>query len=108
MYLHYRQQDAVCGFLVSPEWIFNLVQGGKITYGNAKLELVRCGKGLTRRLLDLDKWHACQQQQALQSIVLSRSRQLRSGLRAFRQVPQVDAWLHRYSTGVHARKKCWC
>ena len=48
---------------VSPEWVFNLIQADKITYDCARRELIKSGKGLTRRLADLDRWHRCNQEE---------------------------------------------
>ena len=44
-------------FPVDPSWVFNMVEAGKLGYAEARTELVRAGKGLTRRLADLECWH---------------------------------------------------
>ena len=92
-------------FLVSPEWIFNLIQSGKMHYAAARAQFVRCGKGLVRRLQDLDRWHASQQESLIEVRAHATQLRLRQGLRAFRPIPAVDAWLDMYSSGVHARKR---
>ena len=47
---------------VSAEWIFNMIQQDKFEYKSAKTEVIRCGKGLTRRLQDLERWRQPRQQ----------------------------------------------
>jgi hypothetical protein len=92
-------------FMVSPEWIFNLVQADKISYENAKGELIRCGKGLSRRLMDLEKWRAAKAEQELVAHATHVQQQLRKTNREFLKFPRVHEWLGKYAVGVHARKR---
>ena len=34
-----------------------MIEGNKISYDDARSELISCGKGMVRRLGDLDCWH---------------------------------------------------
>lgn len=92
-------------FQVSPEWIFNLVQGSKIEYHNAKEQLVRCGKGLTRRLMDLDKWHTARQELDIRARAENVQRVLRAGMATFKEYPAVTDWLAASTAEFLSRKR---
>ncbi len=92
-------------FMVSPEWIFNLVQAGKISYDNAKAELIKCGKGLTRRLMDLEKWRTAKAEQELIVRATKVQEQLRGSMKKFREFPAVREWFNQSTGGLRARKK---
>ena len=92
-------------FMVSPEWIFNMVQNNKITYENARSELIRCGKGLCRRLADLDRWHAARLEQEMMVRSEQLQKKLRSTLKTFQRFDVVDKWLGENFRTVAARRK---
>ncbi len=93
------------GFPVSPEWVFNLVESGKITYSNAREQLITCGKGLMRRLADLDCWHRncefLEQKRHADAVQAS----IRDSFVAFPEVPQVSEWLATVQRPSLSRKK---
>ena len=92
-------------FPVSPEWIFNLVESSKITYENAREQLVSCGKGLTRRLQDLETWHKHKQQLLLADKVEKRQEEIRKTLQPFPKWPIVMSWLKQNSASNMPRKQ---
>lgn len=92
-------------FMVSPEWVFNMVQASKMDYEPAKRELVSCGKGLVRRLGDLDKWWATKQELQLQERARQVQEALRKTQKAFKSYPLVDKWLAQSTQELQARKK---
>ena len=71
-------------FPVSPEWIFNLVESSKITFANAREQLVSGGKGLARRMQDLETWHKQKQQLLLAVKMEKRQEEIRKALKLFR------------------------
>lgn len=102
------EQQPYRDFPVSPEWIFNLVQAEKMEYTEARRELVRCGKGLVRRLGDLERWKQARCQLRLEKKVQRVQDVIRSRDCTFRSLPRVDAWLRKYSSheqNIMDRKK---
>ena len=92
-------------FPVSPEWIFNLVESSKITYENAREQLVSCGKGLTRRLQDFETWHKHKQQLLLAKKVEQRQEEICKTLQPFPKWPIVMTWLTQNSASNLPRKQ---
>lgn len=92
-------------YLVNPQWIWNLVQGGKMNYIKAKDQFVRCGRGANRNLQDLETWHSADQHRRLLDRMEEVRKMLLCAHRAFRHVPEVEAWRSFYCNGVHSRKK---
>ena len=91
-------------FPVDPQWIFNLVEAQKMPYAAARSELVRTGKGLVRRLKDLDCWHQNMQELVLEEHVLRVQKRIRTRLSAFPPVPEIDLWLQRGMVPEQTRK----
>ena len=75
-------------------------------YKSAKSELVRCGKGLVRRIADLDCWKAKKDEFLVDEIVEKASAVSRQHLRVFPRWPMVDAWLSEVSQPNLTRKRC--
>ena len=93
-------------FPVDPSWVFNFIEAGKISYESARSELVQCGKGLTRRLADLDLWHASRQTMRVNEMVAAVQAASRKQLQEFPRWPIVDAWLAEVMKPLQTRKKC--
>ena len=91
-------------YLVNGSWVFNLAQAGKIEYVNARSELVKTTQGLNRKLADLDKWWAENQQAELRTHVERRQAELQARLKMFRVLPEVEKWRQSESQ-VCFRKK---
>ena len=85
-------------YLVSGDWVMNLLQQRKIAFGDARAELIKVGKNLPRLLQNLDKmgtrrrtdfvaratWSGCIEIELVEKAV------------PFRKVPAVEAWLAQY------------
>ena len=93
-------------FPVDPSWVFNMIEGEKIDYRDAKSELVKCGKGLVRRLADLDCWHKQKQEMLVDEMVKKAAAESRAQLTTFPRWPVVDAWLSEVTKPLQPRKKC--
>ena len=93
-------------FPIDPSWIFNMVESGKIAYLEARAELIRCGKGLVRRIADLDCWHKNKQEMLVKDMVAAAQKASRAQLQAFPRWPVVDAWLSVVTMPLQTRKKC--
>ena len=79
-------------YCVNGSWIFTLVQGLKMVYKTARIELIKTTQGLTRKLADLDKWHAEQGALVIQEQVRARCAALHAVLLPFRVVQIVEDW----------------
>lgn len=88
-YAHYQ---------VNGEWIMNLVQMQKMTYENAKAELLRVVKGLPRQLQTLDLWYKEMKMAELQEEQRKVEVLLRAQMRPFWTVPIVEDWKHSYTS----------
>ena len=93
-------------FPIDPSWIFNMIEGEKIDYLEAKGELIQCGKGLVRRLADLECWHRHRQERLLDEMVARALAGSRAQLKPFPRWPFVDAWLTEATKPLQPRKKC--
>ena len=93
-------------FPIDPSWIFNMIESGKLLYEEARAELVRCGKGLVRRVADLECWHKNKQEMLVREMVAAAQSACRSQLRPFPRWPVVDAWLTEVTKPLQSRKKC--
>jgi hypothetical protein len=93
------------GFPVNPTWIFNLPTAGKISFEDARAESIRIPGGLVRRLADLDKWHTEFRASSLKQRRVERGRCLSAKVLEIRTVPEIVAWVERYSGQHHQRKK---
>ena len=60
-----------------------MIEGEKIDYQEAKSELVKCGKGLARRLADLECWHTQKQESLVVEMVKKAQAANRSRMQAF-------------------------
>ena len=92
-------------FPVDPSWVFNLVEAEKMAYWEAKTELIRCGKGLVRRLADLECWHQNRQNLLVHDMVKSAQAASREQLQKFHNWPVANEWLASVMKPMQPRKK---
>ena len=83
-----------------------MIESGKIAYAEARAELVQCGKGLVRRLADLECWHRARQERFLDQMVARALEGSRAQLKPFPRWPIVDAWLTEATKPLQPMKKC--
>jgi hypothetical protein len=91
-------------YSVNGSWIFTLVQSLKMGYTTARVELIKTTQGLTRKLADLDKWHAERGALDIQEQVRARCAALQAVLLPFRVVQIVEDWKVR-SACLSMRKR---
>jgi hypothetical protein len=91
-------------YLVSPQWIWNMVQAEKMHYEAARLQFVRCGRYIRNNLSDLDQWKLVREQQDVEARVESCQALIRQGMVSFRHISAVSSWFSKFASGVHARK----
>ena len=77
-------------FPVDPSWVFNKVEAEKMAYQEAKTELIRCGKGLVRRLADLECWHRNRQDLLVHDMVQSAQTASRESLQKIPRMARRD------------------
>ena len=92
-------------FPVDPSWIFNMIEGSKMGYQEAKSELIQCGKGLVRRLADLECWHKNRQEMLVKQMVTEAQNHSRQSFKPFPRHVVVDKWLAENSVPMLPRKR---
>ena len=80
-------------YLVNGEWIMSLIQAGKMSYKNARAEIIRSSKNLPRLLPALDRWHVETQRIALQAHMEEVQRDLEAIKKPFRRIDAVADWI---------------
>ena len=85
-------REACFGLSSGSHLVFNLVECQKISYEDARKELIKGGKGLCRRLKDLECWHDQSERLSLESHVLAVQTRIRANLQDVPRVPEIDAW----------------
>ncbi len=83
-------------YLVSGEWIMNLVQGGKLTYHDARQELIKTAKNLCRLLPCLDRWWQERSRLSLQAEMAKVQAAIHTSRRPFKVLPVVEAWIRSH------------
>ena len=78
---------------VSPEWITQGLQGGKMTYANAKCEYIKCCRNVAHNLPNLEKICLENRQIHLLARASAVKLELEKGRRPSKSYALVDAWL---------------
>ena len=79
-------------YLVSGEWVFNMLQQNKMTLADARVEIVRSAKNLQRYLANLDAYEKCVNEQKLQSHIAAVQRQLAEQSKPFVTIEAIERW----------------
>ena len=87
-------------YLVSGEWIMNLVQAGKLNFDTAREEIVRTAKNLPRILASLDRWHREMQQASLKEHIRSVQLELDARRKPFKSIDVVNDWVRSHDTNL--------
>ena len=91
-------------FPVNPEWIFSILQSEKLNYTDAKEQLVLCGKGLVRRLADLDRWRAAREEMAMTERMRMVQMEIAKSNKEFCTYPAIENWKEK-NTKQYLRRK---
>ena len=83
-------------YLVSGEWVMNLVQGKKMTYECARQEMVKSAKNLCRLLPCLDRWHLETRRLAMRSTMTSVQESLAANRAPFKSIDVVNEWIQSH------------
>ena len=79
-------------YLVSGEWVFNLLQQNKMTIADARQQIVRSAKNLQRLLPNLDAYERCVNQKSLQEHISTIQSQLASQSKPFLRIESIERW----------------
>jgi hypothetical protein len=93
------------GFPVNGEWIMALVAAQKMTVEDAREQVIQSGRGLVRRLADIDKLAQCRREAAIAARLAEVHRQLAATQVAFKVFPAIDAWRAEAEAPAQRRKK---
>ena len=88
-------------YLVNSDWILNLVQQRKMSYEDARAEMIKTVKGLPPKLASFDVWNKEQRQAALRSHIAGELQELDAPKWPFRNVDAVISWLGEFDTLRH-------
>ena len=84
-------------YLVAGEWIFNLVQAGKMDLAAARSEIIKTAKNLPRLLSNLDKLEQVRKESKLREEISRIEAQLEVQAKPFKSIPAVDSWKAEHS-----------
>ena len=90
---------------VSGEWVFTLVQARKMEISDARREIIHVGKGLVRKLADLDKLEQAHKEARVNARVEHVQQVIEQSNRAFKSFPAIDVWKTQASKPFQRRKK---
>ena len=93
------------GFPVSPEWVFTMLSAQKMEISDARVEIIAIGKGICRRLADLDRLEQARKEAAVEERVASLQAALAQAAFEFRRLPQVDDWFRAAQRPLQRRKR---
>ena len=84
-------------YLVSGEWVMNLVQAGKMEVAVAREELIKTAKNLPRLLSNLDKYVMELRDQRLRTRIAEIERELERAERPFKTFPEIERWKEEHA-----------
>ena len=87
-------------YLVSGEWIMNLVQAGKLNFHTAREEIVRSAKNLPRLLQSLDRWHQEMQRASLKDHMRDVQLELDASRKPFKSIEVVNDWVRSHEVNL--------
>ena len=85
-------------YLVNPQWIQNLVQLGKMTVEDARIEMLRTAKCLPRNLENLERLQQEKRRLELAEHIRSVQKQLDAKRKQAKVLPAVTQWLQSFAT----------
>ena len=93
------------GYPVNGDWVFNLVQQQKIEYDDAKELIVKCGRGIGRRLQDLNAWRQARAEMEQMAYVKAAQSAHAAANREWREIPKILTWKKENTRPLMRRKK---
>ena len=102
------QESSKAAFLefpVNPDWVMTMISSEKMSIRVGREQLIKCGKGLTRRLADLERLSQARREVQLEARVREVQRHMASSARRFHEFPIVRQWLAAASQPFQMRKK---
>ena len=94
--LQHSSKEAYVYFLVNADWIWHLVQSGKMAMKPAREELIKSAKNLARHLQNWDKLQCELTARSLQKQIAAKEVAFSQQRRPFRQLPEVTRWLQEH------------
>ena len=103
VFRHYTAA-AHTAFPVSGDWVFGLLSSGKMTEQDARVELLRVGKGICRRMADLERLSQLRKEQRLQERIQHVRRVIEASSLEFHSYPAINAWKEQALRPYQRRK----
>ena len=79
-------------YLVSGEWVFNLLQSEKMTIEHAREEIIRTAKNLQRLLPNLDAYAKCIGEKKLEAHIAQVQNTLAAASKPFLRIESIERW----------------
>ena len=84
-------------YLVSGEWVMNLVQAGKMEPQVARQEIIKTAKNLPRLLQNLDKYVMELRDQRLRTRIAQIELELERSAQPFKTFPEIERWKEEHA-----------
>ena len=92
-------------FPVSSEWVFSMLQSEKMELDDARCEVIKCGKGLVRKLADLEKLAQVRAQQATDRRIAVVQAEIAKTSKEFKGYEAIEKWKASALLPFQRRKK---
>ena len=79
-------------YLVSGEWVFNLLQQQKMTISDARAQIIKSAKNLQRLLPNLEAYSKCLSDQKLEEHMAQVQQQLAAAAKPFVRIESIERW----------------
>ena len=98
-------KQAFTQFPVSAEWVFSMLQSRKMELCDARKEIIKCGKGLVRKLADLDKLAQMKMEVKLEERIALVQTEIAKTNLTFKTFPVIEKWKEDSMRDFQRRKK---
>lgn len=85
------------GYMVNPDWVYNLLQGQKLSVQSARQEFVAIGKNLPRNVEVLDRIEQEREKGQVLAVVASVQAELRGRAAQMVEIPAVTEWVASFA-----------
>ena len=92
-------------FAVNPDWVFGLLELGKISYENVRATISRSPKNLLARLGNLEKWYEEKMVMERNLRIAARQAELTRKQLPFKTLAKVDAFLRKFLGPIPCERK---
>ena len=92
-------------FPVNGDWVFSMLQSQKMELKDARTEIIKCGKGLVRKLADLDKLTQMKMELSLEHRISEVQTEIAKTNLVFKKYDLIENWKEKSMQPFQRRKK---